>query len=789
MYKILLITMVLLWGGSTIAQEYTFSGQVRNETGAPLSGASIRLKQQHKGTLSDEFGNFKIKLPKGRHSFKFSHLSAQTQLLDLVLDKDFNRIIILKTADGSAIKEVNVIGKVGIKKIKESAYNVTVLDAKPTYNTSMELTSLLNKAAGVKIRQEAGLGSDYNISLNGFTGRAVKIFMDGVPMEGFGSAYNLNNIPTTLVERIDIYKGVVPIEFGGDAMGGIINVVTRKLNRTYLDASYGFGSFNTHKSNINFGYVSPTGFSLDIRALQNYSDNTYKTYTKSLNLENETFSEEKRWYRRFNDTYHNESLLFKLGFVQTKWADQFFIGATIGQEYKEIQNAYQQQLVYGMRHRKGNTIMPNLSYAKRDFLLDKLDLQVNANYNHNNVENIDTAARTYNWAGDYKKKKSVGEGASILSKFRNQNGSVTANLKYQLADKHQFNLNNTFSAFNRKSKNDLQALDQLTARDTMRSLTNKNVLGFAYQFVPQKNWNVTAFYKLYSQKVIGPMDTSSVSSRVSYAEQERNTQNSGYGLTGTYFFKDLQFKASYEKAYRLLSSNELFGDENLETSNSTLKPEKSNNLNFNVAYQRTFNKHHDFYIESGFIYRNTYDYIRRVVQQRFGTISSVNHGKVLSLGADIEARYAYKHQWMVGAAFSYLSSKNQQRFTNPNSTQESITYKDQIPNVPYAFGNIDVQYSLPKLLGKHNQLTIGYAANYIHEFYLGWPSEGSEKHMLPSQLSHDAFVTASLRKGKYNISLESKNIGNELLYDNFELQKPGRSFHVKLRYYLSKIKN
>src|SRR5690606_34641614 len=601
------LIIMSLWG---IAQEYTLSGTVKNEQGDPVSGASVRVLEHRKGARSDENGLFSIRLSEANYRIRVTHVGSISQTFEVRLDSDVVQNIVLKSSDDESIEEVTVVGQVGVKKVKESAYNVTVLDAKPTYNTSMEVTSLLNKAAGVRIRQEAGLGSDYNISLNGFTGRAVKIFMDGVPMEGFGSAYNLNNIPTTMIERVDIYKGVVPIEFGGDAMGGVINIITRPLNRTFVDASYSYGSFNTHKSNVNFGYVGKNGFSVDIRALQNYSDNSYRTYTKSLNLASETFSPDKDWYNRFNDTYHNESLVAKVGFVHTTRADQSFIGAIIGQEYKEIQNAYVQQLVYGMRHRKGNTVMPNLTYQKRNFLIQGLDLNVNANYNRNRNENIDTAARTYNWEGQYKPKRSVGEGASTLSKFENRNGSVTANARYNLSDQHFFNVNNTFTTFIRKSRNNLALIDDLTARDTMRSRTSKNVLGISYQFDSKKNWNMTAFYKLYSQHMIGAVDTSSSNTAV-YAEQTRNTANSGYGLAGTYFFRDLQFKLSYEKAYRLLGSNELFGDENLETSNTSLRPEKSDNINFNVAYNKIFNEQHDFYVEAGLIYRNTYDYIRR----------------------------------------------------------------------------------------------------------------------------------------------------------------------------------
>ena len=784
-YLVLAVLQTVL----TYAQDQTVRGRVVDEQQHPIEGVTIQVVDHKVKTETDAQGKFTLRLAAGPYQLRFSHINCFPQKLHIQVDQQSHIKVVLKSKESESLDEIRVVGKTGIKKIKETAYNVTVLDAKPTYNTSLEVTSLLNKAAGVKIRQEAGLGSSYNISLNGFTGRAVKVFMDGVPMEGFGSAYNLNNIPTTMLEHIQIFKGVAPIEFGADAMGGVINIVTRPVKGSSVDASYSYGSFNTHKTNINVAYVARNGFTVDLRAIQNYSDNSYRTYSKSLDLGVETFSEDKHWFKRFNDTYHNESLVAKVGFIDKPWADQFFIGATVGKVYKEIQNAYQQQIVYGMKHQTGDTFMPNLVYAKRNLFTENLDFRVNANYNRNFNENIDTAARTYNWIGEHKKKRYIGEGAPALGKFYNRNGSVTANLKYRFAEQHAIALNNNFTTFTRKSKNDLIPVDELTVRDTMRSLTSKNTLGFAYQFDSKKYWNATAFYKLYMQHVIAPVDTSTNPMRITYAEKTRNTANSGFGVAGTYFWRDLQFKLSMERAFRLLSSNELFGDENLETANTKLRPEKSNNLNVNIAYNKNINKVHDFYVEGGFIYRYTYDYIRQEVEERFGTISSRNHGKVLSLGTDIEARYAYKNRLLVGGAFSYLKTINEQRYVSSISTMESIIYKDQLPNIPYLFGNMDVQYVFPKLLGKSNILTVGYSGNYIHEFYLGWASQGSEKYTLPSQLSHDAFVSAALKNGRYNISLQARNLTDELLYDNFELQKPGRNFTVKLRYFFNKSNN
>ena len=131
------------------------------------------------------------------------------------------------------------------------------------------------------------------------------MFIDGVPQEGVGSSFSLNNIPVSFADRIEVYKGVVPVGFGTDAIGGVINIVTNKKRRNwFLDASYSYGSFNTHRSYVNFGQTFKNGFSYEINAFQNYSDNDYHVDAPVKNFETGSFNEsEKVRVKRFNDTY------------------------------------------------------------------------------------------------------------------------------------------------------------------------------------------------------------------------------------------------------------------------------------------------------------------------------------------------------------------------------------------------------------------------------------------------------------------------------------------------------
>src|SRR5690606_1007214 len=155
--------------------------------------------------------------------------------------------------------------------------------------------------------------------------------------------------------RIEVYKGVVPIEFGADAMGGVINIVTNQSANSYLDVSYSYGSFNTHKTNISLGHTTRGGFTFQLNAFQNYSDNDYKVRTSVLDVQTGNFSWEEYWVRRFNDAYQNETVMAKVGFVGKPWADRLLLGITLGQERAEIQHSNLMKIVFGKRERSGTT--------------------------------------------------------------------------------------------------------------------------------------------------------------------------------------------------------------------------------------------------------------------------------------------------------------------------------------------------------------------------------------------------------------------------------------------------
>lgn len=771
---------------SAKADNITISGYITDagENAIPL--ATVGLEGVAIGCNADDNGYYSMEVPLGSYTLSVSAVGYST------IRKDFtfignNPVEYNVTLHESTTKLNDVVISAnysGISRTKRSAYNVVTIDTKEYLNSTKNLSDMLAKTPGLKLREAGGVGSDIQISLDGFSGKHVKIFIDGVPQEGVGKSFSLNNIPVNYAKHIEVYRGVVPVNFGTDAMGGVINIVTNKRREGWnVEASYSYGSFNTHKSFVNYNHKFKNGFTYEIHAFQNYSDNDYHVNAPIEDFETGRI-EKKKLYRvkRFNDKYHNEAVVIKAGITDKSWADRLLFGFTYSQMYKDIQNGVRQEIVYGEKHRKGYSMMPSVEYSKRNLLLNGLDVAFTANYNMNSTTNVDTAKYKYNWRGETTKINSPGEQSYIHTKSQNDNWNATFNVNYRLGGSHThlFTLHHVFNTFKRKNTSLL--LPQ-KVEDPIDKITYKNITGLSYRFMPNTKWNITTFGKYYGLEVSGPVPTTS--NQDDYVKNERSMNCFGYGIAGTYFIIDgLQAKLSYEKAYRLPTTEEIFGDEDLESGDINISPENSHNINFNISYNGTFGKH-SVYAEGGLVYRDTHDYIQRNIIDLSGGragASYINYGKVLTKGYNISLRYTFENILSVGGNFTQMEVLDNMKYAI-GSSAPNIGYKERMPNLPCIFADFDATLYWHNLFKTGNLLTITYDTRFVEEFSYYSSKIGANKddYMVPNQLSHDLSLTYSIKNGRYNFSFECRNITDERLYDNFSLQKAGRAFYGKIR--------
>jgi outer membrane receptor protein involved in Fe transport len=788
--KTYILAMLLVFPIAAIAQtegKSTISGHVKDSAGVEMPGAIVQLEGTSFGAGTSENGHYSIQhIPAGNYVLIVSTMGYATQKHSIRLGEHQHLTMNIKLI-ADTVQVIHITGRTDAEEVKRSAYTVEVIDATKYANTSTDLNQVLNHTSGVRIRESGGVGSSFNFSLNGFTGKQVKFFIDGVPMDNFGSSFQLNNIPINLAERIEVYKGVVPIWLGADAMGGAINIITSTKQRTYADVSYSYGSFNTHRTSLNAGYIAKSGFTVQLNASQNYSDNNYWVNVRNADVNTGLYSDVR--VRRFNDNYHNEMAILNLGVVGKKYADRLLFGITLGQNKADIQTGAQMDAVYGDLWRRGNTIMPTVRYQKKNLFVKGLDVILTGNYNFGKEQTIDTVNRRYNWMQQHVPNSAAGapggERGRTLYKFSNNTSIVTTNIIYQFSPKHAVMLNNVFSSFNRKGSNEL---DENNESNKQPRITQKNITALGYKFDYNTRWSTSVFIKEYVQitTVARPQEGPGGWGTTEYVRYKNVFKATGYGFATTYFIlKSLQAKVSYEKGLRLPEGEELFGDFILLQGNPDLKPEQSQNINVGLSFNKSIKKDHHVLIDAYFIYRNLKDFIRpEIVPTSIYTFQR-NQGQVKNSGINGEVRYSYKRKYNIGANLSYQNLRNHVQFEGASKTP-SIVYLDRIPNMPFLYGNADASVTFKKIGGAKNSLNIGYNLTYVHAYYLKWPSQGHDKFDIPMQLSHDVNIVYSMHDGRYNIALECRNLTDAKLYDNFYLQKAGRAFYMKFRYFISK---
>ncbi len=761
---------------------------VDDTTREPLNRAAVEIRSfgddaYIAGGSTDAKGEFELRLKETYSKIRVSvtFLGYKPVQKVYVPDESRDYLDFEMQEESHTMDEVVVKGLSPAERVQRLAYNVSLVETAKLKNTTMDLSNVIDKISGVKIRSTGGVGSEANVTLNGFSGRHVKIFIDGVPMDGMSSAFGLNNIPAGLAKRVEVYKGVVPIELGGDALGGAINIVTDNSRRTRVSASYSFGSFNTHKTNVYAEHTSKKGLYVSLNAYQNYSDNDYKVnidhYTKFGETGNSVVYEDLV-VRRFHAKYHNEAAILKVGVVDKPWADRLLFGFTGGYEYKQTQNASNMNWVYGARYTTANTLMPQLTYEKKFKVLKGLHVSLKGNYNFGQSYAADTARCNYNWLGEKSKPKSApGELAYTKYRYRDNNGAANFRMALFPADGHSVSLSTTFTSFSRSGKDETQPTPEYEhPQQSMKAVT-----GLSYKYDYKGKWNTSVFVKNYLNHLEAYLDPDGGSD---YRDFSNTSSYWGGGLASTYFWgQHVQLRLSYEYALRLPTSRELFGTgDDIERGNSSLKPETSNNINVGVTASPIDAGNHRLTIDAAFQYREIDDYIRRTTNNDNGRASSKNDGGVRNLGGDFGIRYAFADLFFIGGNFSYIDMRSMTRYVT-GTQRESKNYKERIPAIPYMYGNAEAGITLRDVFLKGATLDIHYMMNYIRQFSYEWNTYNNPELDVPTQFSHDLFVSYNFgRKSEFTVSAECTNIFNARLYDNFKMQKPGRAFAVKFGY-------
>lgn len=732
-------------------------------------------------------GEYKLIVRKGKLEETFSIEVKDQDLiynphLGFESDINLNQVNIYKTRSAK-------------KEIENKGFAVSVIETKEAATRNLQTNELLDRTVGVRVRQSGGLGSSVEYNLNGMSGRSVGVFLDGIDIATYGSSFNLNNIPPAMIERIEVYKGVLPAHLSGDYLGGAINIVLKEgVSQNTLNAAISYGSFNTFQADVNGMYRNKNnGFTTRASGFYTSSDNDYEIFGKFAHITAPDGRQVPiKSAKRFSDAYKTYGGRVEVGFTNVKWADSFLIGYSGTHAYKEIQHGLYMTRPYKGRFTESDANVFSLNYKKKDFLIKNLELNFNGNYSDRDQYIQDTVTWVYNWDGNIQldvngnpmKRRDGGaqQGAPQMLTVNRKIYTFRAGLNYNITDKHRISFNHNFYTLDRKDDDKLKHI--LESRMQSNSDLTKHISALNYEAEWfNKRLRTNLFGKYYQQQtdMLRPRVTNGVYS-VDHLVNNKNVF--GYGLATSYAVTEkLNLLVSVERAVRMPDAREIFGDEADNVSaNPQINPEVSDNVN--VGFRSSFFKmgeHELSFSANGFL-RDVKD---RIMQKAESTTSNqnpevqpfVNLAKARSIGFEAEANYMYKKNLNVMVNLS--------KFSSLLINEASPFHKDQVPNEPFFTLNGNVQYKFKDLFLKNSLLNLHYNINYVDSFNTVWYK--SNYFMTPEQTSHDFGLSYRFPKRNFILSFDAKNIFNAEIYDNYAAQKPGRAFYLKLNYTINKF--
>lgn len=780
------------------------SGKVLSREKEPLIGATVLIQSQGSGTVTDNEGGYVMEdLAEGTCTVTASYLGYESISKSIKIKASTNNQLNFILAESAKELEEVVIAAKSIKTDLETAgYAVSAVEMKDVELQSIQTNEVLDRSSGVRIRQNGGLGSRVQYNINGLSGSAIRIFIDGSPIQSYGPSFSLSSIPPNMIERIEVYKGVVPIELAGDALGGAINVILKKnLNRNTLSASYSFGSFHTHQVSASGAYYEPkSGLTVKGSGFYNYSDNNYdvwgnQVYTTEPATGDITYLRAKR----FHDTYVSGGFKMDAGISGKNWADELLVGAVYSNLERDIQHGATMESVYGKRKAYQQTQLISLSYKDKSFISDKLNLEIFSSYSKLNRLITDTTAHIYDWDGKRKEKYDANgdftgwyeyisgaeAGTPTLEESKESVYLGRATIRYQMDSHQKITGNFLHTRFIRDSHDPLKHVDIRNLEDTRFS--NQSVIGLGYELkVLQERLKLSAFYKHFLQDVqVIEYKKENNDAEIELNNVNREVQADGIGFALAYqLFPHILLLTSAERSFRMPASRELFGNlaENLEP-NYGLKPEKSKNLNLGIALGTfDFGRHQARFQINTFI-RDTKDKIKRNVREddTDETTEYINDDSYISKGFDLDFFYSFDRKLDFTSNLSVFNSLFNTQFDETGLPYD--WYRDRERNAPFFTANTNLRYRKANLLQEGSKTTFSSNLGYVHWFYRDWESLGATgKDIIPTQLVFDLGITYAFPGQKLTLALDARNIFDHQVFDNYALQKAGRAFYAKINY-------
>ncbi len=743
---------------------------------SPLAGATVYIEELEKGVISDNKGVFRITdIPDGTYTLKVQFLGYRPQEKTVSTDKGNRSNDIGLKPESLSLSDVIISEKSQARLLREQAMPVSVISMQQLQGTVSDIQSILARTVGVTIRASGGMGSTSRLSVRGLEGKRIGFFIDETPMADQSDFLDLNDIPIDMIDRIEIYKGVVPAKFGGSAMGGAVNIVIKEYPDHYADVSYQRESFNTNrfqtvlkKNDRKHGLVYGVGGGI------NYADNDYvmeSPYVKGLKI------------KRDHDTYRKVLMGGSMK-AHNWWFDEVELEPVYLRTYHEIQGI---DTDIRHAHTKSDGFLLNFKLEKDDFFVEGLDFDMSTAVAYTRYHMIDTAKTYYDWTGEGYPTPSVYGGEITSNRFASDSDNRKLTLlnklyiEYLISQRNSVIFNSVLQTADGRPSDGLKILS-LGKKVDFDSRMRSWVVGLTYDYrsLDQRFLNsLTGRYYWYG------MDTRYQNIYVNVPSEPITLRKTSWGYSEAMRYRitpGLMAKLSGGYDVRIPAENELLGDGATITPARDLLPERNLSANAGLLYDLTGIHPSNLQIEVNGFYMHVDDMIRFVK----GILGAQyqNFGQMRTLGIEAEVKAD-----MLPCLYGYVNATYQDlRDTREHEAGTEIpnpTKGKRMPNIPYLMSNAGLEFHKENLFGGTGQNTRLFAdMSFIEEYFYDFELTKNEKRRIPRSLTFDLGFEHSFFDQRLYISGSIKNVADATVISEYNCPLPGRTLGLKLRYIL-----
>ncbi|MCZ7603041.1 MAG: TonB-dependent receptor [Melioribacteraceae bacterium] len=227
------IALVLL--NINLLAQNKLSGVIIDEhTHEKLIGANIIVMGTTIGTSTNTKGEFTLSnIPDGKQSIKFSHIGYSDYVIELDFPYTGNALEIELESETEEVEEIFVNATRSSRTIDAEPTRVEVIageeiDEKISMDPS-NISMILNESTGIQVQQTSIASANNVFRIQGLDGKYTQLLRDGFPLfGGFSGSLSLVQVPPLDLSQVEIIKGSSSTLYGGGAIAGLINLITKE---------------------------------------------------------------------------------------------------------------------------------------------------------------------------------------------------------------------------------------------------------------------------------------------------------------------------------------------------------------------------------------------------------------------------------------------------------------------------------------------------------------------------------------------------------------------------------